>query len=326
MKTVYITSSANDNYVNYLLALIASVVENTKNTNIEFNLIYENLSEENIKKIASIFQDKLKLNFIKIDKNILKNVVLESYYKVSYEAYTRILIPSLLFNLDKTIYLDPDIIVLKDLNDLYETNIENHEIAAVKDYNPNSINLFREVFEIQNAQSYFNSGVMVMNLKKLRECNFTSKAVDLIKNSKKKYKFFDQDILNYFFCNSFLKLDPRWNTQLYLELNTSNYQHSSLTEEEYKNCQKEPFIVHYTIVKPDKLNYFFKFKNIYKKYLESTGEKFIIKKTSFKDFFWILVEMVFFKLINILNLKTRNLILDSTRSRVIKVVFSNKKH
>ena len=50
MKTVYITSSANDNYVNYLLALIASVVENTKNTNIEFNLIYENLSEENIKK------------------------------------------------------------------------------------------------------------------------------------------------------------------------------------------------------------------------------------------------------------------------------------
>jgi lipopolysaccharide biosynthesis glycosyltransferase len=325
MKKVSITSSCNDNYVNYLLALLASIVDNTPNTQIEFNLIYESLSEKSINLITSKFNEKVSLNFVKIDKSLLDNVILEAFYKVSYEAYTRILIPTLLKKLDKTIYLDPDIIVLKDLNILFNTDIGNYEIGAVVDFNPNSINLFQNAFDLKGVKSYFNSGVMLMNLKKLRESEFTKRGLDLIKKSNKTYKFFDQDILNYFYSNNFFRLDPRWNTQLYIELNSSNYIHTTLTKEEFENCIKEPYLVHYTIVKPDKLNYFFKFRNIYKKYLKLAGLKFVTKRTSILEIFWTLVELAFFRTINLLKPQIRNKILNFTRFRVIKFTNSIKK-
>jgi len=323
MQTVSITSSCNDNYVNYLLALIASIVDNTPNTSIEFNLIYESLSEKNINLISSKFNEKVSFNFVKIDKSLLDNVILEAFYKVSYEAYTRILIPILLKKLDKTIYLDPDIIVLKDLNLLFNTDMGNYEIGAVVDFNPNSINLFQNAFDIKGVKSYFNSGVMLMNLKKLRESEFTKRGLDLIKKSNKTYKFFDQDILNYFYSNNFYRIDPRWNTQLYLELSTNHYSHSTLTEKEYKNCLTSPFIIHYTIVKPDKWNYFFKFKKFYIKYLESTGIKFQYKKTFFHEIYWTISEIIFFKILNLFSPSFRKKILDYTRTLIIKFKFSN---
>jgi lipopolysaccharide biosynthesis glycosyltransferase len=166
---------------------------------------------------------------------------------------------------------------------------------------------------------------MVMNLKKLRESEFTKRGLELIKKSNKTYKFFDQDILNYFYNNNFFRLDPRWNTQLYIELNSSNYRHTSISKEEFENCTKEPYLIHYTIVKPDKLNYFFKFKYIYKKYLESAGVKFVTKKTSIKEIFWTLTELAFFKIINLFKPKIRNKLLNFTRSEVIRIISSTKK-
>lgn len=325
MKHLSVTSSCDDNYVNYLIPLIASILDNSPNSIIEFNLIYETLNDENIKNIKLKFKNKLKLNFVKVDKKILEDVLLEAYYKVSYEAYTRILIPNLLKDIDKTIYLDPDTIVLKDLNLLNDINLEKYEIGAVVDFNPNSVNIFKEAMKLKNAKGYFNSGVMIMNLKKLREDNFPQKALDLIRSSSKNYKFFDQDILNYFFSNKFLKLDPRWNTQLYIELNSSNFEHTSLSKEEFENCIRDPYIVHYTIIKPDKLNYFFKHKNIYKKYLELAGIKFATRKTSISEIFWTLTELIFFKFINLFKPQIRNKILYLTRTVVIRIISSIKK-
>lgn len=318
MKTINIVSSSNDLYSNYLIAMLNSVVKNTPETKINFYILMADLSQEKqniISKTFKNFQDTT-INFIKIDKEQFKNVILKTYASSSYEAYARLLLPELLPSIDKILYLDADMIVLNNLNLLNEVELGKYPIAAVNDINDNSIRIFEFLFKIKKAKSYFNSGVLLMNLKKLREENFTEKSLEFISTTKIPYKFFDQDILNYFFHNNYLKLDYRWNVQLYEEIASTKFWHTTMNELEYKLTKICPFIIHYTIVKPDKRNYFFRFRNIYKFYLESAGVHFQIRKTSFKEIMWTITEIAFFRFINLFNKNIRSKILNFSRKLV----------
>ena len=204
-------------------------------------------------------------------------------------------------------------IILNNLNLLEDIDLESHPIAAVTDINNNSVKIFEYLFKLKNVKSYFNSGVLVMNLKKLREENFTEKSLEFISSTSVSYKFFDQDILNYFFHNRYLKLDYRWNVQLYEEIASTKYWHTTMNEFEYKLTKISPFIIHYTIVKPDKKNYFFRYRNIYKLYLKNAGLEFKYRKTSIKEIIWTFTEILFFKTINLLGKSSRNYILNFLR-------------
>ena len=318
MKPINIVSSSNDLYCNYLIAMINSAIHNTPDTIINLVILMADLSEVNQKLITKTFskETNLKIKFIKIDKEQFKNVILKTYASSSYEAYARLLLPELLSDLDKILYLDADMIVLNNLNLLFETNMKGYPLAAVNDINNNSIKIFEFLFKIKKAKSYFNSGALLMDLNQLRKDKFTEKALDFISTTKIPYKFFDQDILNYFFHNNYLKLDYRWNVQLYEEIASTKYWHTTMNELEYKLTKISPFIIHYTIVKPDKRNYFFRYKNIYKFYLEGAGIKFQIRKTRFKDIIWTLTEILFFKFINLFNRNIRDTVLNYSRKLI----------
>ena len=89
---------------------------------------------------------------------------------------------------DKIIYLDTDVIINNNLEELYNIDIENYELAAVKD----ALNWTapRRWFR----KFYFNSGVLLLNLKKIRETGMLEKTRYLCKN--KKLLYADQDALN----------------------------------------------------------------------------------------------------------------------------------
>ena len=295
--------------------MMNSAVSNTPNTQLNFYIIYEDLNSEKQKLVTKAFSKNknVSVEYIKMDKSLFKNVILKTYADSSYEAYARLLLPEIFPKLEKIIYLDADMIILNNLNLLEDIDLESHPIAAVTDINNNSVKIFEYLFKLKNVKSYFNSGVLVMNLKKLREENFTEKSLEFISSTSVSYKFFDQDILNYFFHNRYLKLDYRWNVQLYEEIASTKYWHTTMNEFEYKLTKISPFIIHYTIVKPDKKNYFFRYRNIYKLYLKNAGLDFKYRKTSIKEIIWTFTEILFFKTINLLGKSSRNYILNFLR-------------
>ncbi len=315
MKTINIVSSSNNLYSNYLIAMMNSAVSNTPNTQLNFYVIYEDLNSEKQKLVTKAFSKNknVSVEYIKMDKSLFKNVILKTYADSSYEAYARLLLPDIFPKLEKIIYLDADMIILNNLNLLEDIDLDSHPIAAVTDINNNSVKIFEYLFKLKNVKGYFNSGVLVMNLKKLREENFTEKSLEFISSTSVSYKFFDQDILNYFFHNRYLKLDYRWNVQLYEEIASTKYWHTTMNEFEYKLTKISPFIIHYTIVKPDKKNYFFRYRNIYKLYLKNAGLEFKYRKTSIKEIIWTFTEILFFKTINLLGKSSRNYILNFLR-------------
>ncbi len=318
MKTLNLVSSSNNLYSNYLIAMMNSVIKNTPNTILNFYILFADLNEEKQKLITKTFSKNkdIRIKFIKIEKVQFQNVILKTYASSSYEAYARILLSEIFPDLDKIIYLDADTIVLNNLNLLNEIEIDNYPIAAVTDINNNSIKIFEFLFKLKKVKGYFNSGVIIMNLKLLRKEKFSEKALKFISETKIPYKFFDQDILNYYFHDKYLKLDYRWNVQLYEEIASTKFWHTTMNQIEYKLTKISPFIIHYTIVKPDKKNYFFRYQNIYKYYLEDAGIKFEFKKTTFKDIYWTLTEIIFFKFINLFNQEIRGKILKFARKLV----------
>lgn len=90
---------------------------------------------------------------------------------------------------DKLIYLDTDTLINRDISLLFEQDIENFELACVRDAfnwaSPSRWKMYK---------TYFNAGVLLLNMKKIRETNMFKKARDLCRY--KKMLYMDQDALN----------------------------------------------------------------------------------------------------------------------------------
>ncbi len=97
-------------------------------------------------------------------------------------------------NLDKVLYVDSDILVLHDLNKLYQTDITGKYLAAVKDPSWFFENAHVVELGLEERGYYFNAGVMLMNLKKIRDDNLLAKLEDYTNNNFRTYM--DQDAFN----------------------------------------------------------------------------------------------------------------------------------
>ena len=109
-------------------------------------------------------------------------------------------------------YLDPDLIVRKNISLLFQTNASGG-IAAVT-YNPNLKWLVsrNESIGLTANHPYFNAGVLLLNLKKLRETNSFQQVLDYLTINPESN---DQDALNIVFADKYTKLDNKYNWTLH---------------------------------------------------------------------------------------------------------------
>lgn len=101
---------------------------------------------------------------------------------------------------DKLIYLDADVMLCKDLGELYDVDVAEHDLAGVRDY-------YGKVFIGRN---YLNSGVMLWNLKRIREAGIFRRAVKLC--NERKMLLMDQTAINKY-AKKKLILPPKFNEQ-----------------------------------------------------------------------------------------------------------------
>lgn len=108
---------------------------------------------------------------------------------------------------DKLLYLDIDLLVNDNIRILYDKDISNYEYAAAKDY-------YGKKFL---HPDYINAGVLLLNMKMIKETGLLQKARDMINN--KKMMFSDQSAI-YNCTIKKLILPQRFNDQKYLRHNT----------------------------------------------------------------------------------------------------------
>ena len=125
-------------------------------------------------------------------------------------SYIRLMIPKLIAE-EKVIYLDSDTLVIDDLLLLYQTNLGEHVIAGVID--PGGADTSR--IPRNSNDQYVNSGVLLMNLDRLRKDDFMIACMQLHARYQDEVVWADQCLINKFAENNKLILDPKWNRQVF---------------------------------------------------------------------------------------------------------------
>ena len=154
---------------------------------------------------------------------------------------------------------------------MWNYNIENFLAGAVRDI---ASSYYNKSLGFDANYNYFNAGVLLLNLKKLRNINFLDRCVECVENDKYVIVAQDQDVLNIVFFNQCLMLPIIWNICTPLYHNETKY-YQNLDYCTRKEIYENPGIVHFTnIYKPWILFTQHPFKDTYWKYFALTPFKF----------------------------------------------------
>jgi lipopolysaccharide biosynthesis glycosyltransferase len=241
MKPLSIVVVSDNQYIVLLAALIKSIeVSLSVNQKVDIYIIEDNVSSLNKKKLEkSIANANIILIWKKMKEvisNDLKLPIDRSTYPLN--IYMRLFIPFFIpDDTEKVLYLDVDMIVRKDISQLFEYDLKHYVIGAVLD--PSIITFDNSWGGILNYKSlglsgntrYFNTGLLLINISEWKKQNITEKIIDCINVNKQYANYPDQYGLNVVLANQWLELDPLWN-------------HFCTTE------HPNPFLIHFVRRKP----------------------------------------------------------------------------
>ena len=150
----------------------------------------------------------------------------QNYNHISAETYYRFYIPEIFLNYKKVIYLDADLILNDDISILFNENIEDYYAGVVHDVvfesflhsKDSKTDQYKDIsvrdYYLNKLKgtdfNYFNAGVLLLNLDKIRQDNIVDKLWDFVaKESPLEYQ--DQDALNAIIGKNVKYIDYKWN-------------------------------------------------------------------------------------------------------------------
>lgn len=239
-KEIPIFFTIDNTYAPFLAVAIKSIIENaSKEYNYRIIVLYQDLTVENRCRVSNLSSDKFKIDFIymKDEFKLITNRIENCYVRLDYFTLTiffRLLIPDMFPEYDKGIYIDSDVVVPGDISEMYKTELGDKLLGVCNDKSIIDIKIFTDY--IENAvgidkYKYFNSGVLLMNLKELRNKEFSKRFFNLLE----KYHFDcvapDQDYLNAICKDNVVYLNECWDAM----------------PAEGQEMQKNPKLIHYNL-------------------------------------------------------------------------------
>ncbi|UDG80721.1 General stress protein A [Candidatus Hartigia pinicola] len=197
---------------NFLLGAVVSmesIIKNNLDMPLNFHFFIEKISHQNLNKLeqtSKLYQQTVSIYLID-NTNLSFLPVTERW---PYATYYRIIgFDILSFKYNTALYLDADIICKGDLSTLSVLDLNEYYIAAVSDLE--SLQIRAKTFAIVTDAKYFNSGVMLANLKNWKKDQLTLNFFNLLHDTKNQSLFPDQDILNIITRNKILYLNKNYN-------------------------------------------------------------------------------------------------------------------
>lgn len=208
----------DDSYAPYLGVALTSM---KKNASREYNytviIVEHDLSEVNRKKLLEFKEPGFSVRFVRMDSIAEKitdreeNRLRCDYFTLT--IYYRLFIADMFPQYDKAVYIDSDVVIPGDISGLYRTDLNDCLIGACPDYSiadvPELVRYTEEAVGMEKG-TYINSGVLLLNLKKMRKVKLADHFLGLLDQ----YHFDciapDQDYLNAMCEGKILYLDREW--------------------------------------------------------------------------------------------------------------------
>ncbi|HEL1582950.1 TPA: glycosyltransferase [Streptococcus suis] len=231
--------TVSDSYIDYMGTTLYSIMVHTRKSHVSVYVLTSDISDYSrfkLQKLEDRFHN-LNIHILLVDAKQFEDLPLNRSHITRPEVYFRMAFASLLPDLDRILYLDSDILAQKDLQPLWETPLDGAYMAAVSEPPSEGGFDYRRSIGMTDPTYYFNSGVLLMDLKKIREDKIESLLFECGHTIKDKIRLQDQDIINVALEGKIKSLDPIYNYG-YMERQA--------------NLRKEADIVlnHYSLEKP----------------------------------------------------------------------------
>lgn len=208
-----IVFATDENYIFYTCVAISSLARNAaRETTYDISILTgEGFPDKSLLDEVGKKYPNVTIRFIKVAQEAFRNVTINNAH-VTKATFYRLLLCDLLDD-DRCIYLDSDIVVTEDLQPLYSVELDRYYIAGCRDI---WIDMITEENRkerrirtgIPSMDEYVNGGVLVMNLRKIREDGIDGM---LVQHMDKDYLYEDQDIMNVCCYGKILHLPAKWN-------------------------------------------------------------------------------------------------------------------
>ncbi len=249
-----IVLAADNNYRYPLMVTMLSAIMNADtNTEYQFIILISDEFEVNSKKMINELLQQYNMPeaiFYNMGKSY--DEIKMQIKHISHATFYRLQLPKLLKKIEKCIYLDVDIVVKKDLKEFFNIDMEDKYIAGVKAagyyYPEEKKEKNMQMLEIATFDQYINAGVLILNLKKMREDNLSAVFQQLLE---KNFPSQDQDILNAA-CYNHIKILPiKYNAMTKYNVGEKDAYDEieclpiCYTREEWNEACESPVIIHY---------------------------------------------------------------------------------
>lgn len=244
-----IVFATNNAYAPFASVTINSLIQNASEDYFyDIYVFHTELSEYNISILETMKGENYKVKCLCVERFIEREMkYMYTNFHFSKEMFYRILIPSILHQYDRAIYLDCDIVVLGDISEFYNIDLEGNIIAGANDIMHGvSKSYVTEELGIDTSK-YINSGVLIIDSKAFRENNIKEKCFAELK-VRTELRYPDQDIINLACAGKIKYLHRKWNYIWHYHIIRDNPSLNLPPEEQkqYLEDAKDIKILHYT--------------------------------------------------------------------------------
>lgn len=264
-KLIPVFFTFNNNYVvPAIVALYSLLNKSNKNIYYKMYILHNDITGSNEKLILNSLNkfNNFELNFIKmsgfIEESWKKANWGDNYKNIKFtlETLYRCFAARMFPQFDKIIYSDVDVVFNDDISSLFEIDLNDKYIAAVKDPFLNypafdEINHLSDYHYKKFKNTWFAGGIWVMNLKKIREDNLEQRMIDIINDNTIEKRWFDMDVMNIACDNNVIYIPLNYICYPFLLNHIDNKQFkSSYSRDELYDSLINPKIIHYAGKKP----------------------------------------------------------------------------
>ena len=217
-RVIPVFFSIDDSYAPFLGTALNSAIKNSSaDRSYIAYILHEKLSDANMAKLKALGTDNFRIEFVEMKSGMesitdrMSNRLRCDYFTLT--IYFRLFIPEMFPQYDKGIYIDSDVVLTGDLAELFDVELGDNYIAACPDRSvvdvPELAHYMEDAVGVDRYH-YVNSGVLLMDLKTLREKDLQGHFLELLNT----YHFDciapDQDYINAICCGRILYLPDKW--------------------------------------------------------------------------------------------------------------------
>ena len=260
---VSLVLSANEYYVPYMGTLLESIKEHASaDRTYDIVVLHRDISANSqaaLQRLMAPSNFSLRFfNTTRLMREYESKLFLRGHFRI--ETYFRLLMQDILPSYNKALYLDCDMVVNKDIAELFDVDVNGYLLAAVQDadtaglyngFEPQKKNYMDNIMKMKDPYSYFQAGTILFNLAEFRKHYTVDEMFEYATSYE--WELLDQDVLNHFAEGHVKYLDMRWN--VVMDWNGIRIKEiiglaPRRLYQGYMESRKDPYIVHYA--GPDK--------------------------------------------------------------------------